>query len=112
MSFVIYKHHICTVEKMLISRVECILFSTIDCDFEILSVGIQDDNIVMWAKEYKHMNLGTGLDMESLEQFNIKMTEIFVYPTGDYYNDTGLTFIGTVISKDGFVFHVFRGRTF
>ena len=110
MSFVIHKHHICTVEKMLMSGFECTLFSTIDCDFEILSVGIQDDNIVMWAKESKPMKLGICTD--SPELIKVKRTEIFVYSTGDYYNDTGLTFIGTVISKDGFVFHVFQGKTF
>jgi len=81
MGYVIREHRICTLEMLLHLGFRSSMFSTVNTRFEILSVGIRDDNVIMWTKE-----------------------------TGDYFNDPNLKFIGTVVS-DGKAFHVFQGRT-
>jgi len=108
MSFVIHKYKVCTAERLLETGFESIVFSTIS-DFEILSVGIQEDTIVIWIKESHPISIYHQSEVAS--QDNIKRTEILVYPTGAHVYDDSNKFIGTVINKEGFVFHIFQGRT-
>lgn len=107
MGYVIREHHICTLEMLLHLGFRSSMFSTVNTYFEILSVGIRDDNVIMWTKE-------TRAVVASEDDLSIPViidrTEILVYETGDYFNDPDLKFIGTVVS-DGKAFHVFQGRT-
>lgn len=112
MSFTINKHRVCTIDKIGCIGHQTLLHTVGDIKFEILSVGMQEDSIVMWVKA-SESNPGMYCTNDDISNLcKIKRTEVMVYKTGEYIYDDLYKFIGTVISKDGVEFHVFQGKTF
>lgn len=62
----------------------------------ILSVHAQQDDIQMWA-------------LVDPKEWELETRCFRVYPTGEPFDSTGLTFLGTALLEDGdLVFHVFE----
>lgn len=107
MSFTIHKHHLCTTEECLKNGIVTTMFRTPNGISELISVGIQDSNIVAWSKEHIE-NISVDLSAVDAEVCmpDIKTFKIATCCTGStLYGDWN--FIGTVIDSKGYVFHVF-----
>ena len=67
-------------------------------DSEVLSVGVQNENVVLYVKE-------------DLEQVLSEMRTFVAFGTGHTIDDElDLEFIGTVFLNNGLVFHIFEDK--
>jgi hypothetical protein len=84
------------IYKFLIPKPNIDGYSSVDMpkDAEVVSVGIQDDTMVLWAR------------LQDRASFLNKTRVFIVVNTGNDFPFTTGRFIGTVTSSNGIVWHV------